>query len=90
MLSKTEIKQLKKEAHHLKPELNIGKEGFSEQWRESLYQAFNTKELLKVKVLDNSSDDRFSVKDELAKLSDITLVQTVGNVLTLYKKLEDA
>ncbi len=89
MLSKQEIKKLKQEAHHLKAELNIGKDGFSKIWLKSLYQAFNTKELLKVKVLDNSASNRFDVKAEVEKLKDIELVQVVGNVLTLYKKLDE-
>ena len=88
MLDKKQIKRLKEEAHFLKPLLNVGKEGFSDSFVESLYQAFNTKELIKVKYLDNSPEDRNSIKEKIKGLKDIELVQQIGHTFVLFKPLE--
>ena len=85
MLNKKEVKRLKSEAHHLKPELNIGKEGITNSFINSLHQAFNTKELLKIKVLDNCVEDFEHIKNTILESSDIEIIQKIGRTLVLYK-----
>ena len=88
-IEKSELKRIKQIAHHLKPEFHIGKEGVSKAFMESLLQGFKTKEVIKVKVLDNCSEEIPVIK---IKLSDeqygLSYIQKIGHVITLYKELE--
>ena len=49
--------------------------------------AFNTKELLKVRMLDTSPEDRETLRQRFSKLPGITLVQNIGHTYVLYKPL---
>jgi RNA-binding protein len=89
MLDKHEIRRLQAEAHHLKPEFQVGKEGLNDALVASICDGFNTKELLKVKMLDTSPDDRATLKEKLSALPGITLIQNIGHTYILYKKLEE-
>jgi RNA-binding protein len=53
-LTKPQRRDLIRQAHALKPELFVGKDGFSEPFLASLREAFNTKELLKIKLRENT------------------------------------
>jgi RNA-binding protein len=86
MLEKAMIKKLKSEAHHLKAELNIGKDGLSNEFITSLNQAFNTKTLLKIKRLDNCPIEKEEIVSFFKTTEKIVFVQNIGNVFTLYKE----
>jgi RNA-binding protein len=89
-LPKSERRRLAAAAHHLKPELAVGRDGLSESFLVSLREAFNTKELLKVRLLDTSEEDRRSLAGKLDALPDVFLIQNIGRTFILYKKQEDA
>lgn len=89
MLTKQHRRALIKQAHHLKPELNVGKEGCGERFVQSLIEAFNSKELLKIKLLDNSPEDRASMCAKLEALEEIELVQNIGLTFILYKEMDE-
>lgn len=77
---------LRSEAHHLKPVLFLGKEGVTPSAVRSLEEAFNTRELLKVKVLEASPVDVREAGEALAAgLDNAVLVQTIGRVAVLYR-----
>lgn len=84
-MHKNEIKKL---ANHLKAEFNIGKEGISASFITSLYQAFQTKEILKIKKLDNCKIEKKEIVKSLEKNGDIRCIQIIGNVFTLYKEFD--
>jgi RNA-binding protein len=83
-MNKKELAKLKEKAHQLKPEFNVGKNGFTKQFIKSLYQGFNNKELIKIKLLDSSEGKQYII-DEIDALGDILIVQTIGKIITLYK-----
>ena len=89
MLDKQEIRRLRAQAHPLKPEMQVGKEGLNPALIAQIYDGFNTKELLKVKMLDTCPDDRQTLALKLSELPKITLVQNIGHTYTLYKKMEE-
>lgn len=89
MLTKQQIRDFRAQAHHLKPELQIGKEGLNEAFLVSLTEAFNTKELLKVKMLDTCPQDRQTIAQLLSELDEIDLVQNIGHTYVLYKEMEE-
>ena len=73
-------------AHPLKPVLQIGQDGVSEAFLDSLRQAFNTRELLKVKVLDNAPLNATEAADAIvAGMEDVAVPQVIGRTVVLYR-----
>lgn len=77
---------LKSLAHSLKPVHQIGKDGVTDRTVTSVREAFNTREVLKVKVLDSAPAGVHGTAEELAaRLKDVRLVQVIGRTLVLYR-----
>ena len=77
---------LKGLAHHLRPLLHIGKEGVSETLLRSLEDAFNTRELLKLKVLEAAPEGAREAGELLAaRVAGAELVQVIGRTVVLYR-----
>lgn len=73
--------------HHLKPILQVGAEGVSDAFLGSLEEAFNTRELLKVRVLDNAPEGARETADEIvARLGGAHVAQTIGRTIVLYRR----
>ncbi|MDE1506573.1 ribosome assembly RNA-binding protein YhbY [Ligilactobacillus salivarius] len=81
---------LRSEAHHLKPIFQIGKDGLSEVWLDEVLKALDKRELLKVNILQNSLVEVEDVKEFIENNSDAQVIQTIGNVLVLFKKSNKA
>ena len=81
---------LRSEAHHLKPIFQIGKDGLSEVWLDEVLKALDKRELLKVNILQNSLEEVEDVKEFIENNSDAQVIQTIGNVLVLFKKSDKA
>lgn len=81
---------LRNEAHHLKPIFQIGKDGLSEVWLDEVLKALDKRELLKVNILQNSLVEVEDVKEFIENNSDAQVIQTIGNVLVLFKKSDKA
>lgn len=80
---------LRAEAHGLKPVVQIGKEGITENVIASINDAFNTREVLKIKVLETAPETASeSVKSILAGMDDTYLVQVMGRIITLFRQSE--
>ncbi len=78
--------QLKALAHPLKPLLHVGKEGVSGTVVESVREAFNTRELLKIKVLEAAPQSAKEIGEDLAwRLEGVELVQVIGRTIVLYR-----
>jgi RNA-binding protein len=74
-------------AHPLKPMLHVGKEGVTDSFLETLETAFNTRELLKLKVLDSAPEEaRESAAAIAARLDDVHVVQVIGRTVVLYRR----
>lgn len=73
-------------AHHLKPVLHVGKEGIGETSVRALEDAFNTRELLKVKVQEAAPVSARDAGAEFAqRIPDVAHVQTIGRTVVLYR-----
>ena len=67
--------------------LQIGKEGVTPEAAQSLEDAFRTRELLKVKVLEAAPEDADETGAALADLvTDAHLVQVIGRTIVLYRR----
>lgn len=77
---------LRKLAHHLKPVVLVAADGISPALLDACRDAFNTRELLKVKLQDSAPLD---VRDAAAEISErlagAHTVQTIGRTIVLYR-----
>ena len=79
--------QLRSLAHHLKPILHIGKEGITPAALAALRDAFNTRELLKLKVQEAAPLSAREAGDLPAgQLERTEHVQTIGRTVVLYRR----
>lgn len=79
-------KFLKGLGHHLSPLISIGKEGLTENIFKATRQELLTRELIKVKIGNNSNIKKQEAAELLPVATDSTLVQLIGKTLLLYKE----
>lgn len=73
-------------AHRLKPILHVGKEGATATAARAIEDAFNGRELLKVKVLEGAPESAKESGEALvARIVGAHLVQVIGRTLVLYR-----
>jgi len=79
--------ELRSLAHHLKPILHIGKEGVAEATVSAAIEAFSTREIMKIRVLENAP---VGVRDSAEALSQqiggAHVVQVIGRTVVLYRR----
>ncbi len=85
MLTGKEKRSLRAAANQLKPSVMIGKEGVTPRLMEFLGEAFNRRELVKLKVLDSCPDEIETIAERICKLENSELVQILGRTLLLYR-----
>ncbi|MBW3534588.1 MAG: ribosome assembly RNA-binding protein YhbY [Gemmatimonadetes bacterium] len=77
-------------AHHLKPVVHVGSEGVTDALLRNVEEAFNTRELLKVKVLEGAPEDaRDSADAIVAALDGVQVAQTIGRTAVLYRPFSE-
>ena len=75
-------------ANTLEPIFQIGKSGISENLIQQLSDALDARELIKIHVLETAPDTAKNLGLEISNLTNSTLVQTIGNKITLFKQKE--
>ncbi len=76
-------------AMNISPVIQIGKNGLTPELTESVNEAFNTKELIKLAVLQNCMDDPRQMAEMLAERTQSLVVQIIGKKIILYKEGKD-
>jgi RNA-binding protein len=77
---------LRRLAHPLKPVVHVGTEGVSEGVLATVLEAFNTRELLKVKVQRGAPAGARETADAIvAALEGVHVAQTIGHTMILYR-----
>lgn len=89
MLTGKQKRFLRAEAHHLTPIFQVGKGGVNEHLIRHIMEALETRELIKVSILNNNDDDRHEVAAELTAGAGAELVQVIGKTIVLYKESRD-
>lgn len=89
MLTGKQKRYLRSMAHHLKPVFQVGKGGANENLVRHIQEAIETRELMKISVLNNCLDDPKEIGAELAEASGCELVQVIGKTIVLYKESKD-
>ena len=73
-------------ANDLSPLFQIGKKGVEENFIIQVKQALEARELIKIKVLENSGLESRETSDMICKAVKCEGVQAIGNKIVLYKK----
>ena len=71
-------------AHPLKPVVNLGKQGLSQETRREIEVQLLDRELIKLKVLENCPLTKKECADELNRAKSLEVVQVIGKTLVLY------
>ncbi|MCY7993331.1 ribosome assembly RNA-binding protein YhbY [Bacillus haynesii] len=89
MLTGKQKRYLRREAHHLSPIFQVGKGGVNENMIKQISEALEARELIKVSVLQNCEQPKEEVAEALAGGARAELVQTIGNIIVLYKESKE-
>jgi RNA-binding protein len=74
-------------AQAVKPILQIGRDGVSDAVAESVEAALNTRELLKIRVLETAPADAHALGEQLvARIDGAHLVHVIGRMLVIYRR----
>ena len=73
---------LRKQAHDLEPLVRIGKDG-------SILEAINSREILKVKILQNCEKEKEEILEELSARDEFEVVGLIGRTIILYRENTD-
>jgi RNA-binding protein len=86
MLTGKQKRYLRAEAHHLTPIFQVGKGGVNDNLIKHVEEALEVRELIKVSVLNNNTDDRNEIAGAIANGAGAELVQLIGKTIVLYKE----
>jgi len=76
---------LRSQAHHLEPVVHIGKESLTPEVTQSIAEALEARELIKVGVLKNCLEDPGELAQIAAERTGSLVIQVMGRKITLYK-----
>lgn len=87
-LNSGQRRYLRQQAHHLRPTVQIGKNGITGTLIEAIDEALEDHELIKVKF-NGAQDDKRDLATLIAGETKSELVQVIGNVLVLFRYQHD-
>jgi len=88
-MDKKKLKELKKSSNSLKPEFNLGKNGLTQSFLNTVDNYLKAHSIVKVKVSaaeDKTASNFFA--DSCAKELDAILLEKKGFTFTIYKEFE--
>ena len=77
---------LRASANRMRPIFEIGKNGLSKVWLDEISKALDSRELIKVNILQNALVTPSDVAEFVMSHSDITVVQKLGKTVVLFKQ----
>lgn len=77
---------LRKLANTMDPIFQIGKNGIEESFLNQLQEALEARELIKIKVLENSGLGAREASNEICEKISCEGIQAIGSKIVLYKK----
>jgi RNA-binding protein len=89
MLTGKQKRFLRSEAHHLNPVFQVGKGGVNDNMIKTIGEAIETRELMKISILQNCDMDKSEVAQELSEGVGAEIVQIIGNTIVLYKESKE-
>ena len=88
MLNSRQKKILRSKAHDLKPIVLIGKSGVSDGCIQSINEAMESHELIKVKFLEHKNDKK-SLSETISIKTDSEIVGNIGHTIMLFRQNPD-
>ena len=88
-LTGAQRKYLRGMAHYLKPLVQMGKNGLTDGVIQSIDEALDIHELIKVRIADPGGQKRERLSHEIAERTHSEWVGMVGFVVTLYRQQAD-
>ncbi len=79
---------LKKQAHHLNPQIQIGRNGVTPQQINQIKQALETHELIKIKY-NHHKNQKQTLTETITQKTESTQITLIGNTLTIYRMNPD-
>lgn len=89
MLSGKQKRFLRKQAHNIKPILQVGKGGVNANLIKQAEDALEARELIKISILQNNSDDKNATAEAIASGAGAEIVQIIGSTIILYKESKE-
>ena len=89
MLTGKQRSYLKSLAHNLDPIFQIGKGGINENFIKQIDGALETRELIKINILQNSLEEPVEAARYLCDNLDAEFVQAIGNKFVIYRESKD-
>ncbi len=89
MLTSKQRAALRTMANDLSPIFQIGKGGLNENLINSVDEALNTRELVKITILETADVTAKEALDYIAERTGAEQVQHIGRKLVLYRRSED-
>ena len=87
-LSNPQRAYLRSQAHHLKPVVQIGKQGLTDAVLATIDQNLLAQELIKVKFLD-FRDQKQDLAEQVQAALGCELISIIGNIAILYREQPD-
>ena len=87
-LSSRQIRQLKKQAHGIRPRVQIGKNGINENIISNIDKILHDHELIKIKYLDHKIQ-RKSLTAIISEKTDSIILDEIGNTVILFRRSSD-
>ncbi len=89
MLTGKQRSYLKSIANGIDPIFQLGKNGITESFLKQVEDALEAREIIKVKVLNNSFLDIKEAANEVAIKTNAEFVQSIGNKFVIYRESEE-
>ena len=77
---------LRKKAHDLDALVRIGKEGVTDNLIQSILDAIESRELIKVKILQNCEEEKMEIMEQLSQCKEFEVVGIIGRTIILFKE----
>ena len=77
---------LKKKAHNLEAIVRIGKDGLNQNIIQSILDAIESRELIKVKILQNCEEEKTVIYSKLMDNKEFEVVGMIGRTIIIYKE----
>lgn len=80
---------LRKKAHDLDALVRIGKDGVTDNLIQSILDAIESRELLKVKILQNCEEEKMEIMEQLSQYKEFEVVGIIGRTIILFRENKD-
>ncbi len=77
---------LRKAAHDLNPIIRVGKEGYTDNLGQGILDAIESRELIKVKLLQSVETDKREIANTIEEKTGCEVVTVIGRTIILYKE----